>query len=125
MSAAEATTPHEADPGPRAGAVIRMSDRRPTTGRTPRTPAAGPAPATGPAAVDGPLEQQLAEHMEALFHAHGMTLTDEDTVEVYAVALEAVAMMLKGALVDGALTDGPHATLQAMLAGMKKAPELL
>lgn len=122
MSAAEATTPHEADPGLRAGAVIHMSDHRPTRRRTTRAPAPEPAP---PTAGGNPLEQQLAQHMEALFHAHDMTLTDEDTAEVYIVALEAVAMMLQGALADGTLTDGPHATLQGMLAGMRRAPELL
>lgn len=119
MSAVEATTP-QTGPGRLAGAVIRMSDH--PAARNRRNP---PRPSPAPAPAGDSLEQQIALHMEALFHAHGMTLTDDDTVDVYVIALDAVAMMLKGAHADGSLADGPHATLQAMLAGMRNAPQLL
>jgi hypothetical protein len=86
--------------------------------RTSRPPTPEPA---NPPAVD----QQLAEHMEALFHAHGMTLTDDDTATVYTVALEAVDLMLRGALAQGALDPAAHATLNGMIAGMRNAPQRL
>jgi len=116
MSAAEATTP-EAGPGPRrAGVVIPMFEH----------PAAHTSrPPTHTSADPPTVDQQLAEHMEALFHAHGMTLTDDETATIYTVTIEAVELLLRGALAQGTLDADAHATLNGMLAGMRNAPQLL
>lgn len=114
MSAAEATTP-QAGPGRSVGVVIPMFEHPTARQRTPR-----PEPADPPT-----VEQQLAEHVEALFHVHQLTLTDDGTADVYAVALEAVELMLRGALAQGTLDEASHETLHTLLMGMRNAPSRL
>jgi hypothetical protein len=115
MSAADAANPMPGQtPLSTLGVVIPMFKRD-----TPSQPAAGPAGEQATAAQD------LAEQIEALFHRHGMTLTDDETARVYDVTLDLVRMMHDGAHADGGLTGEQLAQLAAMVQGMRGAPQLL
>lgn len=70
-------------------------------------------------------QEELAERIEALFHHHGMTLTDEESADVYGVTLDLVQMMHEGAHADGVITAPQLDRLAAMVDGMRRAPQLL
>ncbi|MFD7867996.1 hypothetical protein [Streptomyces sp. NPDC059783] len=69
--------------------------------------------------------QQLAVTMEAMYLKRGRTLTDPPTADAYAIALEAVALMLDGSLAQGVVDDEVHASLRGMVEGMAAAPTQL
>jgi hypothetical protein len=69
-----------------------------------------------------PPEQQLTEHMEALFNARGRTLTDEATAEAYTITLDGVLTMLEGALVHGTTGEQEYQVLSRMVQGMRAVP---
>lgn len=76
-----------------------------------------------PATHDDPsAEQQLTEHVEALFNKNGRTLSDDDTAQAYQITLDIVLMMMEGALVEGLVGEEQHTTLRGMVQGMKQAP---
>jgi hypothetical protein len=113
MSAADATDPMTGQtPGPTSPGVVIPMFKRPAT----------PTPSDGAQLTAG---QHLAEQIEALFHRHGKTLTDDDTARVYDVTLDLVRMMHDGALADQVLTAEQHAQLAAMVQGMRAAPRHL
>ena len=117
MSAAAEAADHT--PGqPSGGVVLPMFKRH--TARPAAVPPANTAAAEEPAAA-----QELAERIEALFHHHGMTLTDEETADVYGITLDLVRMMHQGAHTDGVITAPQLAQLAAMVDGMRRAPQLL
>lgn len=70
-------------------------------------------------------EQQLTEHMEALFNKHGRTLSDDDTAQDYRITLDGVLIMLDGALAEGVVGALEHQMLRVMVEGMQQAPQLL
>jgi len=105
--------------GPRSGAeVIRMSDHPVARQRIPREPVVG-------AYDTPPLEQQLAEYVEAFFRTRDLTLTDEQTANVFLVSLGVVQLMLDGALAQGTVGAEAHSELRAMIDGMRNAPPLV
>lgn len=79
------------------------------------------------AVPDQPLtpQQVLASSIETAFARRGRSLTDDDTATDYLITLQTVRLMLEGARIRGVLEDGTHRELDALLAGMEDAPELL
>lgn len=118
MSAAAEAVPPEDGPGAYAGEVIRMADHHSRAPRVAQQRRRRARMTLSP-------EQQLAEHLEALFHHYGRSLTDKPTAQAYDITLDAVRMMLGGALADGTVDDGQHRTLVGMLDGMRNAPGLV
>lgn len=122
MSAAEPADPRRDAPVQGAGTVIHLSEHLAAQRHRPE-------PATGAHQEPSP-EQQLTEHMEALFNAHEWgghqrTLSDPATAQAFTIALEAVLMMLDGALVEGIVEEEQHRRLRLMVEGMQRAPENL
>lgn len=79
---------------------------------------------TTPPARDGALAR-LAEHLEATFNAHRMTLSRPDTREVFELTLDIVQGMVDSALAQGVIDQAQHGHLKQMLAGIKAVPEVL
>lgn len=69
--------------------------------------------------------EKLAASLEHLFAKHGRSLTDEETVQDFLIALAAFRNLLEGARVQGMLTEDTHRDLDGMLEGMAAAPGLL
>jgi hypothetical protein len=82
-----------------------------------------PGPSGGPD-PESPL-QLLAEHFEATFNHHDLTLTDEPTATAYRVCLQLVRDVLTGAEARGVIDGGQRAELDAMIEGMAAAPGLI
>ncbi|MGW7283896.1 hypothetical protein ACWGH4_00095 [Streptomyces sp. NPDC054847] len=117
MSAAAEAADHTPGQPSSGGVVLPMFKRR-------TRPAVVP-PADNAAKEEPVAAQELAERIEALFHHHGMTLTDDEAAEVYGVTLDLVRMMHEGAHTDGVITAPQLAQLAAMVDGMRRAPQLL
>lgn len=64
----------------------------------------------------------LAEHIETMFNEAGHSLTEDQTVEVYALTLTVVRGMLEGALAEGIVNEGQREELDAMLRGLLGLP---
>lgn len=120
MSAAESARPGP-DHGPMA-AVIPFNDQA----RRPRRPHSSER-TTVPPQPDGSLtpEQRLAASMEHLFAKHSLSLTDDATATAYTLAIGAVRTLLEGAHAKGIANEETYRDLDAMLAGMLQAVELL
>lgn len=121
MPAAPATPPVP----PTGGDVIHLDHRRPSGRGGPRIPAGGGNAAIAPDEPSPDPLTGLAHTLQALYAAHGRTLTDEDTAQAYRLALDAVALMLQGALARGHLDPGQHMEIHALLEGMRTAITLL
>jgi hypothetical protein len=124
MSAAEPA--HPTPGGPPATVILfpkRATRRRGRRGEETVTgsPAPGASPEHPPTS-----HQRLADGAEEWFLRHGRrTLTDPETQEVFLVTLNLVTSLLEGARVHGVVGDQAHGELQAMIDGLKAAPELL
>lgn len=114
----------EAPPGPGISSVIHMSDRVPGGRKRARS---GPEPVPLPpedGLSDDPL-QRIGEQVQALFTAHGRTLTDESTADALRITLTGVIGLIDGAFEQGAIGPEQHNMLRAMFEGMRNAPERL
>lgn len=119
MSAAESAHPGP-DHGPMAAVIpLLESHRRPRRHRSERTHV--------PPQPDGPLtpEQRLAASIEQLFAGHQQSLTDDATRLTYTITIGAFRTLIEGARTKGVLADDAHRDLDAMLAGMLTAAQLL
>ncbi|MFD5899078.1 hypothetical protein [Streptomyces sp. NPDC060366] len=122
MPAADQVHDSEPVPGLEIGTVIHLADR--TTGRRTGTiPEPQPAPVPD-ALSDDPL-QRIGEQVQALFTAHGRTLTDGKTADAMRITLDGVLGLINGALAQGAIEPEQHSMLTAMIQGMRDAPERL
>lgn len=117
MSAVEPARPTGPQHRP-AAPVIRLADH------TDRRPRSTSPPRAGADSLDDPAIR-VATTIEALFDRHALTLTDDDTAEVFNVTLIAIEMMLDGALADQVVDAGQHAQLRAMTDGIRDTPNLL
>lgn len=119
MSAAEPVNPPPDGTSEQGGgAVIHLADH-PTALRH------RPERATGAQIEEPPAEQQLAEHMEALFNTNGLTLSYEPTALAFRISLEAFLMMLDGARAEGVMGEEEHRQLRHMAEGMRRVPHML
>ena len=122
MSAAEPARPAQTavntSPG---GAVIDI------TKRVTRTSAKGRwKEVTSPRPGDGPdVWQANAEHFEATFNEHHLTLSDDDTATAYTVTIGIVRGILAGAQAHGVVDEEQFAELDALMEGMLSAPRLV
>lgn len=114
---------HAPGPGTRGDVVVAIRGRRTIS----QPPSPGPSMPLdgGSAAREADPLSGLAQTMEAFFLARGLTLTEERTGEIYAIALDAVQLMLDGALAQSRMSGEEHGMLRGMLEGMRDAPLLL
>lgn len=115
MTAAEPARSPEPTPANDAGAVIHLAQHLAARARA----SGRPKPDVSNCAV----EQELAETMEALFLARGLTLTDPQTAHAFDTTIEAMLLMVDGARVHDALGESDHQNMRGMLEGMKAAPQ--
>jgi len=125
MSAAEQADPTMPAMTSRGEAAIidisTRTSRRTESGR--RKPVSSP-PGT-PGGTPRTPQQQVAEHFEATFNHHRLSLTDESTRVAFTVTLEIVRGMLQGAEAQGIVDGEQRAELDAMIKGMEAAPRLI
>jgi hypothetical protein len=69
--------------------------------------------------------QRLAEHVEIMFNAEGLSLTDDRTAAGFAVTLTLVRGMLEGAQARGIVDEGQLAELDALFASVADVPRLI
>ena len=74
--------------------------------------------------VDSP-RARLAQTIQALYHAHGVTLTDERCAAAHVATLEWVHLLLDGAAAKGLVDSAVVGRLQAMVTEAQGASEAL
>ncbi|QGZ53403.1 hypothetical protein GPZ77_34830 (plasmid) [Streptomyces sp. QHH-9511] len=108
MSSAE----HAPAPQTSAGSVIHLAHR-----------ARRKAPPI--AAVENSPAQELAFTVQAMFQAHGRSLTDPATAQAFETTLEVVMLLVDGARAQDVVGETEYQDLRAMLEDMRHAPQLV
>lgn len=131
MSAAEPADPNPPVMNIPGGAAViditRRVGRQATTGRGQRmTPTPHTTDSTGGGSTGGTdAARALAEHFEATFNEHRLSLTDDRTAEAYKVTLRIVQNVLAGAQAHGVVDEAQRGELDQMIEGMTSAPRLI
>ncbi|MCA1223965.1 hypothetical protein [Streptomyces sp. 8L] len=108
-----------ADDGP-GGADVIPFDRTSRTPRVPRQDRTDSDPQAGGDGLDGRDAQgRMAEAVQQMFLAHGRTLTDPDTAEVFILTLDIVASLHAGAAHEGVIDDDAHTILAGWIDGLR------
>lgn len=106
---------------PRAADVINLTERA-LARNSSRQDATMTAPAPPP---QDPLLERLAIKAEALYAAHGMTLTDPGTADAHRVALDLALLLLDGALAREHIAQDGYQRLHNTLSAAQRAPDCL
>lgn len=105
---------------PMDATIIQLADRA-ARRRTAAPPAADPDPAPG---VD-PVADRIREQVQALFTAHGRTLTDPATADAMRITMDGVIGLINGTLATGVIDPAQHGVINAALEGMRNVPRTL